>query len=241
MIIATITWRTEVGAYTIIDDFDFHEAELFFKYYPENFYGVCRQGQPVYIQRPGGIDCTKLWEFTTLDRSIKHHIQRQESYVNQILPAASIASGKIQEQSIVIIDMEGVTVSTLTGEVTSIMRTIMKIDQDHYPELMDKCLIINAPTTFRIIFSMVQVFLDTRTQKKIVLLPRDYREELLKYISPENLEERYGGTCKKTLWEGEGPWLDAEVMEQVEMKRREIFSSIKQVIDATPAPAADCC
>lgn len=39
--------------------------------------------------------------------------------------------------------------------------------QDYYPELMWKCVIVNAPTTFRIIWGMVKYLMDARTQAKI--------------------------------------------------------------------------
>lgn len=39
--------------------------------------------------------------------------------------------------------------------------------QDYYPELMWKCVIINAPTTFRVIWGMVKYLMDARTQAKI--------------------------------------------------------------------------
>lgn len=66
-------------------------------------------------------------------------------------------------------------------------------------ELMHSAVIINAPTTFRVIWSMVKYLLDARTQAKIEVLPVDYKPELLKRIAPENLMEKYGGTNKTPL------------------------------------------
>lgn len=64
---------------------------------------------------------------------------------------------------------------------------------------MYKALIINAPTTFRVIWSMIKYLLDSRTQNKIEVLPANYKEELFKMIPPENLMEKYGGTNKTKL------------------------------------------
>jgi hypothetical protein len=59
---------------------------------------------------------------------------------------------------------------------------------------MWKCCIVNAPTTFRVIWSMIKLLLDSRTQAKIeVNSPEDSREALLNYIAPENLMVKYGG------------------------------------------------
>lgn len=84
--------------------------------------------------------------------------------------------------------------ATLTGEVRSIMARVMQIDQDYYPELMHKALIVNAPTSFRVIWAMVKYLMDARTQAKIEVLPADFQADLMRHIAPENLMERYGGT-----------------------------------------------
>lgn len=219
MILKTVDWRKETGADTIRKTFDFHEREEFHKHYPEGFFCTDREGRPVYIQKPGDIDCSKLWKFTTMERSIKYHITQQERYVFEIAPAAALTGGSKCFQSTVLIDMEGVGVSTLTGEVRQIMGKVMSIDQDYYPELMHKALIINAPASFRVIWSLVKHLLDARTQDKIEVLPVDYKPILHKYIDPKNLMRRYGGTNDAKLIDCPGPWNDPDVMKQVAEKR----------------------
>lgn len=110
MVLETIKWRAEVGADGILDGFDFPEREVFHQHYPEGFYCTDRSGRPVYVQRPGSIDCDELWKFTTLDRSITYHIKQQEKYVRRVAPAASVAAGQPMQQSVVLIDMQGASV-----------------------------------------------------------------------------------------------------------------------------------
>lgn len=143
MVLSTLKWREEVGADTILETFDFHEKEKFHQHYPEGFYCTDREGRPVYVQQPGNIDCAELWKFTTMERSIRYHITQQEKYVNIVGPSASVASGKYRFQSVVLIDMDGVGVSTLTGEVRTIMGKIMSIDQDYYPVCFVKLLVVS--------------------------------------------------------------------------------------------------
>lgn len=66
-----------------------------------------RTGRPIYLQQPGRIDTVQLWRFTTLDRCIRYHLQQQERYWRIIAPACTLASGRLHEQSLVILDMEG--------------------------------------------------------------------------------------------------------------------------------------
>jgi hypothetical protein len=138
MVKRTAEWRIENEIDTILEDFDFHEREAFHAHYPEGFFCTDKFGRPVYVQKPGDIDCNELWKFTDLERSVKHHIQQQERYVKIIAPSAAHKAGDRRAfQSMVIIDMDGVGVSTLTGEVRTIMGRIMQIDQDYYPVGID--------------------------------------------------------------------------------------------------------
>ena len=241
MVLATLQWRKKVKADTVAQDLNFTEKPQFHEHYPEGFFCCDREGRPVYVQQPGSIETTELWKFTTLERAIQYHISQQEKYVKQVAPAASVASGTINYQSVVLIDMKGVGVSTITGEVRNIMGKIMSIDQDYYPELMHKALIINAPTTFRVIWSMIKYLLDSRTQGKIEVLAVDYKQELLKHIAPENLMVKYGGTNSTPLIEEPGPWQDAEVMKEV-LKRQaalrgELENGGGSVVDGEQAAA----
>ncbi|EFN52249.1 hypothetical protein CHLNCDRAFT_54578 [Chlorella variabilis] len=194
MFLEQLQWRKGAEVDTVLTDFVFHERQEFSKWYPEAFYGVDRTGRPVYVQQPGKIDTTQLWKFTTMERCVRYHLQQQERYWRLIAPSCSLAAGRLHEQSLVVIDMDGVGISTITGEVRKIMATIMQIDQDYYPELMWKCVIINAPTTFRVIWSMIKYLLDARTQVKIEVLGADYQAELLQLIAPEHLMQCYGGS-----------------------------------------------
>jgi len=232
MILKTIAWRRENGVDTILEDFDFKEKELFHKHYPEGFFCTDREGRPVYVQKPGDINCSALWEFTTLERSIKYHITQQERYVNIIAPSAALKSGQHAFQSTVIIDMEGVGITTLTGEVTKIMGKVMSIDQDYYPELMHKALIINAPTTFKMIWSLVKHLLDSRTQEKIQVLPTKYQPILLEHIAPENLMECYGGTNKELLINSPGLWNDEDIKKQLAEQKSKARENMERFVSA---------
>lgn len=239
MVVDTLAWRAEVRADSIREEFVFHERARFAEHYPEGFFGVDREGRPVYVQRPGNIDVEKLWEFTTLERAVSHHITQQERYVNVVGPAAGVAAGRDRMQSVVLIDMEGVGVSTLTGEVRAIMGRIMQIDQDFYPELMHKALIVNAPTAFRMIWALVKHLLDARTQAKIEVLPADHAEHLLRHIEPHHLMERYGGANPAPLHEEPGPWQDPEVLAEVERRRAARAAAAAARKGGAPAPAAE--
>ena len=56
-----------------------------------------------------------------------------------------------------------------------------------------KSLILNASMIMRGSFSIVKAMLDEFSASKILMLGSDYKKQLLEFIDPDNLEQRFGG------------------------------------------------
>lgn len=74
-----------------------------------------------------------------------------------------------------------------------------------------KLAVINAPSTFTVIWNVVKAWLSKETVGKVDILGSDYKDVLLDLIDAENLPTSLGGTC--TCAEaggchlsGAGPW-----------------------------------
>lgn len=95
----------------------------------------------------------------------------------------------------------------------SLVRSSFQISQDYYPETMGRLLVINAPSSFTAIWTVVKPWLAKETVQKIDILGKNYQEVLLDVVGEENLPVAFGGKC---VCEGEGgcergnegPWLD---------------------------------
>jgi len=78
---------------------------------------------------------------------------------------------------------------------------------------MGQLAIINAPSTFTIIWNAIKPWLSKETLAKVDVLGSDYKDVLLKLVDEENLPRILGGKCScenegGCSLSGAGPWQD---------------------------------
>ncbi|XP_019178222.1 PREDICTED: phosphatidylinositol/phosphatidylcholine transfer protein SFH9-like isoform X2 [Ipomoea nil] len=215
-----LNWRKENRVDSIMQDFVYDELQEVQRYYPHGYHGVDKGGRPVYIERLGKIEPSKLMNVTTVERFLKYHIQGFEKTFAEKFPACSIAAKRHIDSSTTILDVHGMNWRSFGKLAHDLVMRIQKIDSDNYPETLHSMFIVNAGSGFRLLWNTAKGFLDPRTTAKIQVLGGKFQSKLTEVIDPSQLPDFLGGTCScpnegGCLSSDKGPWKDPEFMKLV--------------------------
>ncbi|CAN1835521.1 Phosphatidylinositol/phosphatidylcholine transfer protein SFH6 [Linum perenne] len=215
-----LQWRKEFGTDTILEDFEYPELDKVLTYYPQGYHGVDKDGRPIYIERLGQVEPSKLMEVTSLDRYVRYHVQEFEKTLKFKFPACSIVARRRIQCSTTILDVQGVGLKNLTKPARELITQLQKIDSDNYPETLGRMFVINAGPGFKLLWSTIKSFLDPDTVSKIHVLGYKYQNKLLEIVNASELPKFLGGTCNCAneggcLRSGKGPWKDPDILKMI--------------------------
>ncbi|XP_073138519.1 phosphatidylinositol/phosphatidylcholine transfer protein SFH9 isoform X2 [Henckelia pumila] len=215
-----LNWRKEFGVDSIIWEFTYDEYEEVQRYYPHGYHGVDKGGRPIYIERLGKIDPSKLMSVTTADRFLKYHIQGFEKAFSDKFPACSIVAKRHIDSTTTILDVHGLNWMSFGKVAHDLVLRMQKIDGNNYPETLHIMFIVNAGSGFKCLWNWAKGFLDPRTTAKIHVLGAKYQTKLLEFIEASQLPNFLGGSCScpnegGCLGSDKGPWNDPQLMKLV--------------------------
>ena len=163
------------------------------KYVPHALYGRARNGGPIIFKHMGAncrIKAAVVDEGFTLDGIARYNIWLNEQYVAVLAPA--------REWS-VIIDAAGWHIGLFDSYGFKFLKRTAETDEMHYPELLHRMIIVNAPRMLAAAWRVIRTWLDATTREKIHILserdPEGTRAKLLELAEPHQLPAQYGGTA----------------------------------------------
>ena len=205
MFINHLAWREAYGVDDILEK-EFPEREAILRLFPQGYHGCCKEGRPIYIQHLGSVDLQELTQVASEERVVQLFIQEYEKFLRIKLPAASLACGHFVDQSFTVLDVKGVGVWQIAGQKSRLIKKILSISQDNYPELMGRMFIINAPAVFKMMFGVFKPLIGARTLKKVEMHGKSYLSKLLGHADSAQLPMDVGGSSPYTITDDFGPW-----------------------------------
>ena len=119
-------------------------------------------------------------------------------------------------QSFNIMDMGGFGMSMWTKTNMNLIKNMMRVTQENYPEMMGKLIICNAPMLFSAVYAVIKGWLDERTRKKISMCGSGYYRTLLEFVDEDQIPQFLGGKGAADFLEDKGPWDLYELVDSTE-------------------------
>lgn len=167
-------WRTENNIDSILEDFDFTERKEFGAVYRQGYHRTDKMGRPIYIEKLEGVSYERLIAISSEERVMKKTIQEYEKLMKVKFPACSLMAGRHIDQSFSILDVGGIKIKDFNKDLRRMLKNLLGLASDNYPETMGKMFIINAPTIFTIIWTFIKRVVDPRTVAKIDVMGANY-------------------------------------------------------------------
>jgi hypothetical protein len=156
-----------------------------------SFYvGHGKFGHPIYFDNVTNMPWKEiLSEFDDVDTFLRTQIQTMEWQQEFVFKPASERVGYPITQVINIWNLRGLTLGLFTSEIKAVTKKAMQLTQDNYPESLYQSYIINAPTIFTVIWSVIKLFLDAKTRNKVHIMGHGKHvfDQLSKKLGPNSL------------------------------------------------------
>lgn len=194
MIRREMKWREEIRPDQIFEEFP---KSKYFKslmaYWPGTFHGTDKYGVPMYCERLGVIDLHSLLGVVPADILVQYHIyciERNDRFVTEAFQRLGAPVGFVY-----IMDLDGLSMRHYNTSAIDILKQIQVIDDNYYPELLRKVIVLNAPSVFALFWKLASHIMHKQTVAKWSIMKKDYHEELFSHIPKGNIPNWLGGSC----------------------------------------------
>lgn len=159
-------WRRENEVEAMLEEGILPHSDAMYTHWPAYVHGNDAYGHPIMSERPKDIYPDGLKASMTIPEIMRHRIQMMETM--EYIKSRSEVAHTVYKHN-VFIDLEGVTLSFMTGEVKTFMTELVKLLTHRYSDSLHLLYIINTPIMFRVVWSMLQPLLSTTTKSKIFM------------------------------------------------------------------------
>jgi len=146
------------------------------------------EGAPIIYDRLGQAD-PKLFSAIDMEDLVKMWITYDLRRAELTLKAMAENSTKTRPQHgvVVVHDLSGLGMKHIGRKSIDLFGKIATVLDTNYPELLKRCIIVNAPWVFPMFWKVAKYFIDAKTREKIDIVSGNPFPTLSKYIDPKNI------------------------------------------------------
>eukprot|EP00920_Eleutheroschizon_duboscqi_P026122 GHVT01064611.1.p1 GENE.GHVT01064611.1~~GHVT01064611.1.p1 ORF type:complete len:475 (+),score=105.42 GHVT01064611.1:110-1534(+) len=156
-----------------------------------------KEGNIIGVERPGLLDEKRLQGALTEEEFLLWHCYQLE-FRSMLLDRRSRERMRLVRTTLVM-DLTGLSVRCLSKPVLSLLRQLVVVASENYPEGMRQIFFINVPKVFQSVWGTLKGWLRPRTVQKVELLDGNYSSALFTLIDPSSLPPFLGGQCSAEL------------------------------------------
>nr|XP_050026709.1 SEC14-like protein 2 isoform X4 [Dermacentor andersoni] len=186
-----LEWRKENGVDDIFSSYKI--PELVKENFPGAILHPCKDGRPMWLI-PAGIDM-KAFVAALTPAVVQRHCIYMLEYAESLKRSASKEAAAEMETHYLVIDVENFSLRQVySWQAVKTITDMLQMMEDHFPECLEKCIMINAPHFFPIMWKLIRPFLTQRTTDKVEIFAKDgWKERLLEIVDAEILPAHWGG------------------------------------------------
>jgi len=193
----TLKWRKEFRVDGLLQERHV-TFDIIKKNYPHFVHKKCKEGYYCYYEIAGEISLSKIRsQGVTIDDVLRHYI-----YITEFI-WKHLDLREDEGKLFTVMDLKGISMSDLRGDVVTFLRKAANLISEHYPERSFKIVVINSPTWFNMIWKIISPILSPATRAKVDVQGSKFQASLLKHINPEDLPVRFGGTDTTPIYGSE--------------------------------------
>jgi hypothetical protein len=194
MFYATVAWRNEQQVFPLYHssgDPRLEIVKLIRPLWSGEFVGCTRDGSPVQIFQMKAMCPDKLLALGEENLQTFYIWWMEAGLGLQRHGHRNIFGHGLMPKAIEIYDWQGMNIWRLSRNLSGVrtVARILSIGQKHYPENLRKAFMINAPTTFTLVWRLVSKVLDVETLGKISISSDSHTAELSRYIDEDRMQE----------------------------------------------------
>ena len=206
----TLTWRRDMGISSILRR-PHPNFAVIKQFFPHWYHLPGKNGDTVYFEKSGAIDLRNLKTHGIGINELLYHYQFITEYLWTYLSPLE------ESRSITVLDVRGIGMKDVGGDVLKFIKAAIGFSGQHYPERCGQIYIINVPMWFSGIWKMIKPWIDpvTVARTHIVRGEAKITAALLEHIDAAHLPTEYGGQSTVALGQSAAEQTLAELVQRL--------------------------